>query len=421
MINLLIKKAKELNISLEVFAKTENSHEISVLNHTLEKFESSSITNYKIKALCNGKNVVIETDHICVDDIIRVIQEASEITDNDDKDLLASGSICSEVDEDCDLDYRQITDDLLSLDDLKGKYSELNSMSLFFGHYYEIMDIVNEKASFKDANYYNYFYGEIVVKDQEEVRTAYFNFVFKEYDFDEIKRKLVHRIEETIRSIHCVSARTGRYSIILKNRCVYKILNTFADMFSAELIQKKQSVLTNQFEQQIFSPKITIVEDPINDCLVGKRLFDDEGVKTTYKEMVKDGKFISKLYHNQSALKENGKSTGNSYGVRNMYIVPGNKSEYELLKILDEGIVITEIEGLHAGVNKLTGKISLQANGYYVKDSKWVKALNMIVLATDLFELFGNVKEIGNDLEFFSKIGGAPSLLIENITIVGKE
>ena len=49
------------------------------------------------------------------------------------------------------------------------------------------------------------------------------------------------------------------------------------------------------------------------------------------------------------------------------------------------------------------------------------KAVNHIILATNIFELFTQVKEIGSDLEWFGTNGGAPSLLIENITIAGKE
>ena len=421
MIKSLIEHAKKEGISLEVFARTEKSNEISILNDILEKFDSSYITNYKIKAFFNNRNVTIETDHICVDDIIQTIKQVAKITDDDNQDSFATESICSEIIDDPELDYNKIAKDLLSLNSLKVKYPLLNSISLLFSHYYEKINIDNENAKLEDANYYNYFYAEIVAKDKDIVQTDFFDFVSKEYDFEKLKEKLTNKIEETINRIHSNSCKTAKYNIILKDRCTYKILNAFSSMFSADLINKKQSILVDKLGKQVFSSKITIVEDPTNVLLAGKRLFDDEGVKTQYKEIVKDGKFVSKLYNNQTALKENRKSTGNSYGVRNMYIVPGDKNEQELIEMLDEGIIITDIQGLHAGINKINGKISLQASGYYVKDSKKVKALDMIVLSTDLFELFNNIKEVGSDLNYFSRFGGAPSLLIENITVAGKE
>ena len=47
--------------------------------------------------------------------------------------------------------------------------------------------------------------------------------------------------------------------------------------------------------------------------------------------------------------------------------------------------------------------------------------LNLIILTSNIFELFGNVKEVGNDLKFKSLVGASPSLLIENISISGSK
>ena len=192
-------------------------------------------------------------------------------------------------------------------------------------------------------------------------------------------------------------------------------------MFYAESINKKTSPLVDKFQEKIFSDKITIVEDPTNEKYIGKSLFDNDGVKTYYKKIVENGKFITKLYDRKTALKEDVLSTGNASGVRNAYLVPGEKSYKELIEQLKDGIIIENIEGLHAGLNTLTGDISLQATGFLVKNAKIVKALNMIILSTNIFELLNNVVEIGNDLEFFGEVSGAPSLLVSDITIVGKE
>ena len=139
------------------------------------------------------------------------------------------------------------------------------------------------------------------------------------------------------------------------------------------------------------------------------------------KEIIKNGYFITKLYDNKTAIKDKTKSTGNSFGTRNMYIVPGQLNKNELIKELNDGIYITYIEGLHAGIDNTTGDISLQAEGYLIKNGEKEKALNMIILSTNIFELFKNVIEVGNDLEFFSITSGAPSLLIRDITIVGQK
>ena len=83
------------------------------------------------------------------------------------------------------------------------------------------------------------------------------------------------------------------------------------------------------------------------------------------------------------------------------------------------GVIINNVEGLHAGINTSTGDISLQSTGYLVKDGKVVKALDMIILQTNIFELLSNVIEVGNDFKEFSTSCAAVSLLLSDITISG--
>src|SRR5699024_1472448 len=120
------------------------------------------------------------------------------------------------------------------------------------------------------------------------------------------------------------------------------------------------------------------------------------------------GVFITKLYDNKNAIIENTNPTGTSDGVRNMYILKGKSSYQELIKKMNNGVIIDSIEGLHAGVNKLTGEISLQATGYEVVNGNVGEALKLIIFQTNLIDLFNSVIDIGNDLEMFSIMGGSP-------------
>ena len=88
---------------------------------------------------------------------------------------------------------------------------------------------------------------------------------------------------------------------------------------------------------------------------------------------------------------------------------------------LNNGIIIDELMGLHSGIDLKSGNISLQAEGYEVINGSIKKGLNMIILATNLFELFSNIVEIGNDLSDSDLCVSSPSILVNNITIAGKK
>jgi PmbA protein len=123
-------------------------------------------------------------------------------------------------------------------------------------------------------------------------------------------------------------------------------------------------------------------------------------------------------------------TTGNGYkagissgvGVRpsNFYIKPGETSLDELFNECGNGFYLTEVQGLHAGINVINGDFSLQAQGYEIVDRKLGKPVNLIVASGNIKKLLNEVISIGNDLNFKTGSVGAPSLLVSEVSISGK-
>ena len=89
---------------------------------------------------------------------------------------------------------------------------------------------------------------------------------------------------------------------------------------------------------------------------------------------------------------------------------------------MDKGIYITNVDGLHAGLNKVSGDYSLSAHGYEIENGKIKRPVNQITIASNFFETLLNIEEIGNDLRFGFPFGGyvgSPSIKVNNITISG--
>ena len=423
MIDELLKLADSKNIKLEVFIDEDETIDIETMNDKLEKYETSSVSSYHIKALYNNKIVPINTEDISNPEIIvNNIINFSNVLDIDKKTTFAHDlDIRNNIKEKEDKDYKKIINDLTSLNKYKEKYPNIDNINMYYTDKYNKVSIINKDVNMIDTSNINYIYGEIVWKENNINQTGWFNLIGLEYDFSKIEDKFIETVNDVKNKIRAVSYKTNKYNVIIKNSEVFKILNRYKDMYDAEQIRNKLSPLTKDYNKQVFSDKITIVEDPLNESLVGRRIFDIEGNSTYYKELIKDGKFITKLYNNKNAILENTNPTGTSGGVRNMYIVPGSNSYEELIKEMNNGIIIDSLEGLHAGANTITGELSLQATGYEVKEGKISKALKLIIMQTTLKELFNNVICVGNDLEMFSVTGGSPSILFKDVTIVGKE
>ena len=223
----------------------------------------------------------------------------------------------------------------------------------------------------------------------------------------------------------------GEYRVLLRNDASGDLLDFFSAMFSAERVQKGMSPLKGKEGEEIAVSALTIEDDPFYPEF--PRAFDDEGTPSEKTTVVKDGKLMSLLHNLKTAKKAGVRSTSNGGRASaaspvdvmpsNFYVVPGKKSFEELVAQLDNGLIITEISGLHAGANAFTGDFSLLAKGKLVENGKVIRAVERITVAGSYLALMKNIEEIGADLKFGIPGGsciGSPSMLIKSLMISGK-
>lgn len=166
----------------------------------------------------------------------------------------------------------------------------------------------------------------------------------------------------------------------------------------------------------------------------GYRAFDDEGVACRYKKIVDKGVLTTYFHNLKTALTDGTETTGNAYRASysssisiaptNFYIENGDTDVAEMLNRMGTGIMITEIEGLHAGLNTVSGDFSLSARGFYIKNGKKERPVEQITVSGNYLTLLKDVAAVGNDFKFGMPDGGgykgAPSLLIEKLSVAGE-
>ena len=103
-----------------------------------------------------------------------------------------------------------------------------------------------------------------------------------------------------------------------------------------------------------------------------------------------------------------------------MSLKPGKKSQEELFKDVNDGVYITTVTGLHAGLNPQSGNFSLQSSGFLIKDGKLDKPLDVITVSGNLIDIFKDVIEVGSDVKVFPSATSCSSLLIKKIVVSGK-
>jgi PmbA protein len=233
-----------------------------------------------------------------------------------------------------------------------------------------------------------------------------------------------------VEALHASPVVSGCYRVIIQNLAMTDLLGVFSSAFSADSAQKELSLLKGKLEQTIASDCVTIVDDPLRPDGFASRPFDAEGVPSARHTIVDQGTFKTFLHNLKTAHKDNVASTGNASKMgyatsvfvspTNFYIEPGEQSFEALLANMGDGLVITEVEGLHAGANAVTGDFSLLSKGYTVKNGLRERPVEQITVAGNFFEMLQNVCAVGSDLRFPEGGIGSPSVDVGTLSVAGK-
>ena len=237
-------------------------------------------------------------------------------------------------------------------------------------------------------------------------------------------------IEEALSRINGKSIKSGKYKTLIYNEAMVSLLSTFAGVFSGDAAQKGLSLLKDREGEIIASSIVTLVDNPLLEDGLASTPFDDEGVATYKKEIISKGKLETLLHNLKTANKAGIKTTGNGFkasyastvGISptNFYIEKGSKSIDELYEEVGDGLMITELAGMHSGANSITGDFSLAAKGFYIENGKKSFPVEQITIAGNFFDLLKEIKVIGEDLKFPMSSVGSPSVIINELSVAGK-
>lgn len=198
------------------------------------------------------------------------------------------------------------------------------------------------------------------------------------------------------------------------------LLGTFVQAVSGGALYRKSTFLLDSLHTPVFDSHIQIVEDPHVVGAVGSAPFDEEGVKTHRRDVVKDGVVQGYFLSCYSARKLGMVTTGNAGGSHNLSMSSSLTKPTDdfvaMLKKLDTGLLVTELMG--QGVNYVTGDYSRGASGYWVEKGVIQYPVEEITIAGNMKDMLRQIVAIGADtLIRGTKETG--SVLIESMTVAG--
>ncbi|MFP4561231.1 MAG: metalloprotease PmbA [Thiohalorhabdus sp.] len=223
--------------------------------------------------------------------------------------------------------------------------------------------------------------------------------------------------ERTARRLGARRISTARVPVLFEAPVASSLLGHLVGAVRGSNLYRRSSFLVDAAGEQVFTPGITIREEPHRPKGLGSAPFDGEGVGTRQRDLVADGVLTGYCLDSYSARKLGMETTGHAGGVHNLYLLPGEHDPQALLREMGTGLLVTELIGM--GVNNVTGDYSRGAAGFWVEDGEIAYPVEEITIAGNLKDMFKDIAGVGNDLELRGNVS-APSVLIGGMTVAGQ-
>ena len=82
-------------------------------------------------------------------------------------------------------------------------------------------------------------------------------------------------------------------------------------------------------------------------------------------------------------------------------------------------MLIQSVQGLHSGVNAISGDFSVGASGLVVKNGQVGAPIREFTIASTIQRMLLDVREVGGDLEWLPMSAAGVSLVIDEVTMSG--
>jgi PmbA protein len=222
--------------------------------------------------------------------------------------------------------------------------------------------------------------------------------------------------ERTVRRLDARKIDTTECPVLFEAPVASGLFGHFVSAISGGSLYRKSSFLLDSLGKPVFAPLVNIRELPHLEKGLASSPFDNEGVATRARDLVRDGVLQGYMLGSYSARKLGMVTTGNAGGNHNLIIESTGQDFEQLLKLMGTGLLVTELLG--HGINPVTGDYSRGAAGFWVENGEILYPVEEVTIAGNLAQMYRDISAIGSDvLAQGSKQCG--STLIGKMTVAG--
>jgi len=240
--------------------------------------------------------------------------------------------------------------------------------------------------------------------------------------------------EAAERALALVGARapeTRRCPVVLDTFVAASFVGFIGGMLSAEAVQRGRSLFAGKEGEDVADASVSLVDDGALPDGPDSSPFDGEGSPTRRTPLIEGGRLETFLFDTRTGRKAGRATTGNasrgsyrsppSVGTTNLILQPREGTLDELVARAGDGLYVTDVAGLHSGVNPVSGTFSVGASGRLIENGELGRPVRELTIASDLVGMLRAVEGVGSEarwVPFGGSVKAVP-LLIGEMSVSG--
>jgi PmbA protein len=265
--------------------------------------------------------------------------------------------------------------------------------------------------------------------DGDETQSGFGFAVGRDVDELDLQKAAQEAADRATRLLGAVKPSSRRLTVVLDPFVTAQFLGIISGTLNGEAVLKGRSIFANRLGEQVASPLFTLVDDPTNVAAYTASEVDGEGLAARRNVLIENGVLQQFVQSSYSGRRNGTASTGNAVrggfrgtpgcGCLAIQVVPGNRAPADIIAGIDDGVLIQSVQGLHSGVNSVSGDFSTGASGLMIRNGQVAEPVREFTIASTLQRMLLDLAEFGNDIDYLPMRAVGVTAVVHDVTMSG--
>ncbi|MEI8238672.1 MAG: TldD/PmbA family protein [Actinomycetota bacterium] len=265
--------------------------------------------------------------------------------------------------------------------------------------------------------------------DGDETQTGFGFSVGRSPDDFDLGKAAREAADRATRLLGATKPSSRRVTVVLDPYVTASFLGVISSTLNGEAVAKGRSLFRDRLGDEVANPIVSLVDDPTNPLAYTATELDGEGLAARRNVLIADGVLQGFVHNSYSARRVGTRSTGNAVrggfagtpgvGCLALQLRPGMRDQRAIIADIDDGVLVQQVQGLHSGVNPVSGDFSVGASGLLITKGQVGAPIREFTIASTLQRMLLDIAEVGGDVDWLPMRAAGVSLVIRDITLSG--